>query len=161
MRIRTSILGILVAVAACGPSAYVSSAPVDPCDASYYNDVACQTAVVANGFYYMGAFVPHVYVQPYGYYHSYYGTYRSRGGVVHVVSPSYYSRTYVGSSRTVVRGPSVYQSTVPTTTVISPRGPSVVTRAAPTTSSVPRTVVRSSPTVRSTPRSSSSSSRRR
>jgi hypothetical protein len=158
MRFRTSLLGLLAIVAACSSPAYVAQAPVDPCDAAYYNEPACQQAVSSNGFYFQGAFVPHVYVQPFTYYHSYYGTYRARGGVVHVVSPSYYSRSYVSPAR-----PSIYsspsRSMTPRTTVVSPYRSS--SSYSPPRSMTPRTTVYSSPSRSySRPSSSSSYSRR-
>lgn len=122
MRIRTSLVAVLMAVAACGPAVpvqYTDATPQDPCSASYFTEVACQQAVAAGGYYYMGAFVPHVYINPYSYYYGGYTTYRRGGGVVHVVSPTYYSRTYVGGGRTVVTGGVGVRSTVPTTTVYS------------------------------------------
>jgi hypothetical protein len=167
MRIVSLVVAATIALAACGPSTYVASAPADPCEPSYYNAPLCQQALAQNGFYYQGAFVPHIYVNPFAFYSTGYSTYRQRGGRVYSVSPSYYSRSYSTPSSSVYRNnprttyrpstvpgtaPSVVNPTAraatPRTTVVSPRSsyssPSRSTYSSPSRSS-----------------SSSSSSRRR
>jgi hypothetical protein len=97
-----SIALLAVSVAACDPGYQtVGSAPIDPCNTVTYNDLACQQAISANGYYYSGTWFPVVYSHPYGYYHTHYNTFIVRGGRVRSVPSNYYSRSYSSPNRSM------------------------------------------------------------
>src|SRR5438105_8715447 len=86
----------VVGVAYCGRSRR------DPCDQSYFSEVACQDAVRSGGYYWGGSWYPMMYRYPYPYYYDSYRGYVSRGGVVRTAPPGSYGRP--GGSVSTPRG---------------------------------------------------------
>ena len=86
-----------VALAACGKN---TANRADPCDASTFNDQACQDAVGKGGYYWGGSWYPMNYSHPYPYYYGSYHAYISNGGTV-VAEPS---GAYSPAAGSVVRG---------------------------------------------------------
>jgi hypothetical protein len=82
-----------IALASCGRR-------YDPCDARYFNDLACQNAVQQGGYYYHDVWYRTTYVRPYTYYYNSYHTHVALGGSSR--SASY--RSYSHSSSSVSRG---------------------------------------------------------
>ena len=81
----------------------------DPCEAQYFNEMACQEAVRSGGYYWGGSWYPMVYHYPYPYYFDSYHGYLSRGGRVYSAPAGTYSRPSAASSSApsssgVVRG---------------------------------------------------------
>ena len=74
----------------------------DPCEAAYFNELACQEAVRSGGYYWGGAWVPIRYSYPYPYYYDHYRSYVGGGGRVFVSPAGSYSRP--ASSPGVSRG---------------------------------------------------------
>jgi len=74
----------------------------DPCEAAYFDEVACQEAVASGGYYWGGSWYPMVYHYPYPYYYDSYRTYVSRGGRVYGAPAGSYSRP--AGSAAVERG---------------------------------------------------------
>jgi len=64
----------------------------DPCQAEYFNEMACQQAVSSGGYYWGGSWYPMVYHYPYPYYYDHYHTYVSRGGRVTSAPSNSYTR---------------------------------------------------------------------
>jgi hypothetical protein len=85
----------MVGLASCGRSRR------DPCEASYYNDLACQDAIRSGGYYWGGSWVPMRYSYPYPYYYDHYHTFVLRGGHVYSSPSTSYARP---SSSGVTRG---------------------------------------------------------
>ena len=88
---------------------------IDPCEPATFNDLACQEAVSAGGYYWGGSWYPMTYSRPYPYYYDSYRGYVSRGSIVRpapgerYVRPSSPGRQFGGGSSTpsssgVVRG---------------------------------------------------------
>src|ERR1035437_1278567 len=65
-----------VGLASCGRSRR------DPCDQSFFDEMACQDAVRGGGYYYGGSWYPMGYSNPYPYYYDHYRTYLGGGGRV-------------------------------------------------------------------------------
>ncbi|MEO8594260.1 MAG: hypothetical protein ABI759_13150 [Candidatus Solibacter sp.] len=85
-----------MALASCGRSRR------DPCDQSYFDDVACQEAVRSGGYHWGGAWYPMMYHYPYPYYYDHYQTYVRGGGRVNRAPTGSYARP--SSSPGVTRG---------------------------------------------------------
>src|SRR5262245_36364346 len=66
----------------------------DPCDARYFNEVACQNAINSGGYYYNDVWYRSSYGHPYPYYYNSYHTHILLGGSHH----SYSTSTYIHSS---------------------------------------------------------------
>jgi hypothetical protein len=64
----------------------------DPCEASYFNEGACQEAVRSGGYYWGGSWYPMMYSNPYPYYYDSYRSHVARGGKVYGTSSSHYAR---------------------------------------------------------------------
>jgi len=94
------ILAAAVSVASC------SSNPVyDPCEPSTYTQFACDSAVVQHGYWYRGAWYPHVYQYAPLYYYSRYNSFLAGGGRVRTMAPTVYAPHVATPSRAnVVRG---------------------------------------------------------
>jgi hypothetical protein len=101
-----SVVPALAAIVSCGPSHPQVVRGVDPCLPQVYNEVACQTAVRQNGYYYGGMWYRHAYTMPFLFYHNGYSGYVRSGGRVRALSASSYAPHIGGSSprSTVVRG---------------------------------------------------------
>ncbi len=99
-------LTIVPALAAVVSMAGCSSNPVyDPCEPANYVQVACDSAVVHHGYWYRGAWYPHVYRYAPLYYYSRYSSFLSGGGQVRSLSPTIYAPSVSAPSRAnVVRG---------------------------------------------------------
>jgi hypothetical protein len=100
-----SLVPALAALVGCTPS-QPALAAADPCLPASYNQQVCETAVQRQGYYYGGAWYPHVYAYPPLFYYNGYSRYVSSGGRVRVLSPSTYE-PHIGASAprsTVVRG---------------------------------------------------------
>jgi hypothetical protein len=65
----------------------------DPCEAQYFNEMACQEAVRAGGYHWGGTWYPMMYHYPYPYYYDSYRTHVSRGGRVFSAPSGSYSPT--------------------------------------------------------------------
>ncbi|MCU1235909.1 MAG: hypothetical protein JWP63_3876 [Candidatus Solibacter sp.] len=79
----------------------------DPCDQSYFNEMACQDAVRGGGYYYGGSWYPMMYHYPYPYYYDHYRTYVRGGGRIYSSPSGVYARPSGGgatSSPGVQRG---------------------------------------------------------
>jgi hypothetical protein len=63
----------------------------NPCDASYFNELACQEAVRSGGYYWGGSWVPVRYSYPYPYYFDHYRTFVGGGGRVYAAPSGSYS----------------------------------------------------------------------
>jgi hypothetical protein len=87
-----------VGLASCGRSRR------DPCDQSFFDEMACQDAVRGGGYYYGGSWYPMVYSNPYPYYYDHYRTYVSGGGRVVGAPAGSYARPGGASSSGVERG---------------------------------------------------------
>jgi hypothetical protein len=74
----------------------------DPCEATYFDEVACQEAVRSGGYYWGGAWVPTRYSYPYPYYYDHYRSHVGSGGRVFVSPTGSYSRP--ASSPGISRG---------------------------------------------------------
>jgi hypothetical protein len=70
---------------------------MDPCQASSFDEQACQDAVRSGGYYWGGTWVPMRYGNPYPYYYDSYRSYTSRGGRVVTAPSNSYSRPAAGS----------------------------------------------------------------
>ena len=70
----------------------------DPCDQSYFNEMACQDAVRSGGYYYGGSWYPMSYRFPYPYYYDSYRTYVGNGGRVYSSPVGTYARPSGGGS---------------------------------------------------------------
>lgn len=89
-------LTALLALTACGPAPVYVSQPImtsgwngDPCDQSYFDAIACQTAINLGGWYLNGLLVHHYYGgYGYGYYAQQNHVYMLHGGSVHNYSQS-------------------------------------------------------------------------
>ena len=73
----------------------------DPCDARYFNALACQDAIRQGGFYYHDVWYRGAYSHPYTYYYNSYQTHVALGG--HSYSHGYSSYSH-SSSSSVSRG---------------------------------------------------------
>jgi hypothetical protein len=73
----------------------------DPCEAQYFNELACQDAVRSGGYYWGGSWYPMTYHYPYPYYYDSYRTHVSRGGRVYGSSSGSYAKPAAGGT---VRG---------------------------------------------------------
>ena len=82
-----------VALAGCGRR-------YDPCDARYFNDLACRDAIRQGGYYYHDVWYRTSYDHPYSYYYNSYHTHVALGGYSSASSYSSYSH----SSSSVARG---------------------------------------------------------
>ena len=76
----------------------------DPCEAAYFNELACRDAVSNGGYYWGGSWYPTVYHYPYPYYYDSYHTYVSRGGRVYGTPAGSYAKPAGASSSGVERG---------------------------------------------------------
>jgi hypothetical protein len=128
----------LLFLIACGP-VYVTP---DPCSPASFNEIYCQQAITAGGYYYQGSWYDMSYSHPYNYYYGDFSSYRSRGGRVQVVTPNYYSGNY-----SLPRTRTVTPYTVPRS------NGSVYSTSPRTRTTTPYTVPRSNGSVYSTPRS--------
>ena len=72
----------------------------DPCEASSFNEMACQDSVRSGGYYWGGSWYPMIYHYPYPYYYDRYRGHLSRGGSV-VAAPS---SSYSHPGASVTRG---------------------------------------------------------
>ena len=100
-----TLVPALAATVGCGPS-QPSAGEADPCLPASYQRQFCETAVQHQGYYYGGAWYPHVYANPALFYYNGYSRYVSSGGQVRVLSPSAYE-SHAGAPMgrtTVVRG---------------------------------------------------------
>ena len=86
----------------CGSDAYVA----DPCESQTYNQVACDSAVAHQGYYYAGTWYPHVYPYNTMYYLSRYNGYVGSGGRMRSIAPTVYAPSVAApaSRPSVVRG---------------------------------------------------------
>jgi hypothetical protein len=106
--IPLSLVPALAALVSCD-SSQPSAAEADPCLPAAYQQQICEQAVQKQGYYYGGAWYPHVYTMAPLYYYNGYSRYVATGGRVRVLSPSRYSPS-VGEGHaamprtTVVRG---------------------------------------------------------
>src|SRR5678816_3178246 len=73
----------------------------DPCESQYFDELACQEAVRAGGYYWGGSWYPMMYHYPYPYYYDHYQTYVRGGGSVSRAPSGIYARP---SSSGVTRG---------------------------------------------------------
>jgi hypothetical protein len=69
----------------------------DPCDAQYFNAMACNDAVQGGGYFWHGSWYPMRYSYPYPYYFDSYQRHVSRGGKVFGTPPGTYARPASGS----------------------------------------------------------------
>ncbi len=172
------LLAIIVTLIGCGGAPYNAPyanvpPPIDPCQPSYFQEWACQSALNAGGYYHYGRF----YQYPMGYnrtvviYRDQYNGWLSRGNrptVIDFRAPEY-SQSYrtPASSNTAAgsyRSPSTsgsYQPSVPATSGSyrepQPRDP-VTGRFIPKNSAPPSTSYRGSPTPSANPTGSYQSS---
>lgn len=104
-----ALVPALAAAVGCGPS-QPSAAEADPCLPDSYQQPMCETAVQRQGYYYGGAWYPHVYAYPALMYYNGYSRYVGSGGRVRVLSPSAYEpgaagrMSGSGARTTTVRG---------------------------------------------------------
>jgi hypothetical protein len=103
-----ALVPALAALVGCDP-AQPSAADADPCLPTSYQQQICEQAVQQHGYYYSGAWYPHVYAMPPLYYYNGYSHYVATGGRVRVLSPSTYSSSAIEGHAvmprtTVVRG---------------------------------------------------------
>ena len=100
-----TLVPALAALVGCGPS-LPSAGETDPCLPATYQKQFCESAVQHQGYYYGGAWYPHVYANPALFYYNGYSRYVSSGGQVRLQSPSAYDARAGGATgrTTVVRG---------------------------------------------------------
>jgi uncharacterized membrane protein YgcG len=99
-RSSTIVLTLVPAfAAACGNS----TPALDPCLPQNYAPAACEYAVQNRGYYYGGAWYPHVYTQPFFFYNNAYTGYVARGGRVMPIEAGRYSPSLSGGSATAGR----------------------------------------------------------
>ena len=68
---------------------------MDPCEASYFNQQACQEAIDSGGYYWRGSWFPMVYHYPYPYYFDSYRGYVSHGGRVYTAPSGAYGHSTI------------------------------------------------------------------
>ena len=95
-----SLVPALAAAIGCNPS--LSPGDADPCLPQSYSQPVCETAVQQRGYYYGGAWYPHVYAYAPLWYYNGYSHYVATGGRVRAISPSAYSPS--AGRAAVVRG---------------------------------------------------------
>ncbi len=66
------------------------SQPIDPCEPDSFTQAACDTAVAHSGYWYRGAWYPHVYPYAAMYYLGRYNSFVAGGGRVRSISPTVY-----------------------------------------------------------------------
>src|ERR1700712_5534120 len=92
-------LAVVLTTASCSHRTY------DPCEPVTYSQLECETAVARHGYFYQGAWYPHVYSYAPLYYYNGYHSFVSSGGRVRSMSPTTYSAPTATPSRaSVVRG---------------------------------------------------------
>jgi hypothetical protein len=64
----------------------------DPCEAAYFNEMACQEAVSNGGYYWGGSWYPMTYHYPYPYYFDSYRRHVQQGGKVFGTPSGAYAR---------------------------------------------------------------------
>jgi hypothetical protein len=76
----------------------------DPCEPSYFDQMACSDAVRSGGYYWRGGWVPMTYSYPYPYYYDSYRTHVQRGGKVFGTGGAFARPSGAPSSGGTVRG---------------------------------------------------------
>src|SRR3954471_226882 len=71
----------------------------DPCEARYFDSVACADAVRGGGYYWRGSWYPMSYHYPYPYYYDSYQRHVSTGGRVYTAPSGAYGRPATGAGK--------------------------------------------------------------
>jgi len=89
-----------------GATACSHPQPIDPCEPESFTQAACDSAVAQHGYWYRGAWYPHVYPYAALYYVGRYNSFVAGGGRVRSISPTVYvPHTSTPAARpNVVRG---------------------------------------------------------
>jgi len=134
MKKSASIKLVFVNTLVLGVSAFdAAPPPVDPCNASTFNQAACEVAVQNRGYHYHGSWIPMVYPNPFLFYYGGYSRLLSSGRPVYAAPQSVYERSYRSLD---TRAQSYAGAVVPRGTSLSPsrmssmlQRPASITRA--------------------------------